>query len=43
MKEFNMFESHAMMKYICASRNLPEHWYPLGNSDEAIRKRAKMD
>ena len=25
---FNLAESHAMMKYLCYSRNLPEHWYP---------------
>ena len=27
-EDFTMFESHAMMKYICKSRNLSEHWYP---------------
>jgi glutathione S-transferase len=26
--DFNMFESHAIMKYMCKSRDLSEHWYP---------------
>ena len=40
---FNMFESHAIMKYICASRKLPQHWYPTDDTDEAKRLRAQMD
>ena len=36
--DFNMFESHAIMKYICATRNLPDHWYP-----KDAKSRAKMD
>ena len=27
-EEFMLFESHAIMKYICTKKNLPEHWYP---------------
>lgn len=42
-KEHNMAESHAIMKYICASRNLPDHWYPSSNTPENVMKRAKMD
>ena len=26
--DFNLFESHAIMKYMCYSRDLAEHWYP---------------
>jgi glutathione S-transferase len=26
--DFNMLESHAIMKYMCKSRNLSDHWYP---------------
>ena len=26
--DFNMMESHAIMKYICQRQNLPQHWYP---------------
>ena len=26
--DFKMFESHAIMKYLCHSRGLPQHWYP---------------
>lgn len=29
---FNMFESHAIMKYVCAKRGLPDHWYPTNDS-----------
>jgi len=28
---FNLFESHAIMKYICRSRNLPDTWYPVSD------------
>jgi glutathione S-transferase len=24
----NMFESHAILKYLCATRNVEDHWYP---------------
>ena len=27
-EEFMLFESHAILKYIVAKKNLPEHWYP---------------
>ena len=26
--DFKMFESHAILKYLCYSRDLPDHWYP---------------
>jgi glutathione S-transferase len=35
---FHLGESHTIMRYLCASRNLPDHYYP---SD--IKKRAKVD
>lgn len=35
----NLFESHAIMKYIHTTRNLPDHWYPRTDP----RKRAKVD
>ena len=38
-----MFESHAIMKFMVTSRQLPEHWYPTAMTDVAIRKRAEMD
>ena len=27
-QDFNMFESIAIMKYLCSLKNLPDHWYP---------------
>ena len=27
-QDFNMFESIAIMKYLCGLKNLPDHWYP---------------
>ena len=36
--QFTLIESHAIMKYICQSRNLPEHWYP-----KSIEGQAKVD
>ena len=26
--DFTLFESHSILRYICESRNLPQHWYP---------------
>ena len=26
--DFNLVESHAILKYLCYARDLPEHWYP---------------
>ena len=34
----NLFESHAILKYIHATRNLADHWYP-----KDPRARAKVD
>ncbi|UJR17444.1 hypothetical protein I4U23_004339 [Adineta vaga] len=36
--DFNLGESHTIMRYLCASRNLPDHYYP---SD--VKERAKVD
>ena len=36
--DFLLAESHAIMRYICGSRNLPSNWYP---SDP--KKRALVD
>ena len=33
-----LFESHAILKYLAESRNLPDHWYP-----KDPKKRAKVD
>ncbi|KRW99271.1 Thioredoxin-like fold [Pseudocohnilembus persalinus] len=37
--DFILFESHAIMKYLCDSRNLPQHLYPRNNPQQ----RAKID
>lgn len=36
--ELNLFESHTILRYIHATRKLPDHWYP-----EDPRQRAKVD
>ena len=33
-EKMSMFESHAMMKYICASRKLDDHWYPTSDGKD---------
>mgnify|MGYP003907209611 CR=1 FL=1 len=33
--DFTLFESHSILRYICESRNLPQHWYPFKD----LRKR----
>ncbi|XP_041346981.1 glutathione S-transferase theta-1-like, partial [Gigantopelta aegis] len=35
---FKLFESAAIMKYLAAKHNVPDHWYP-----KDIEKRAKID
>ena len=35
---FHLGESHTIMRYICESRNLPDHYYP-----KDLKKRAKVD
>lgn len=35
---FAMFESTAILKYICNKYNLPDHWYP-----KDVQKRARVD
>ena len=35
---FNLYESGAIMRYICSSRKLPDHWYP-----QDLKKRAIVD
>ncbi len=43
----NMFESHAIMKYICQTRQLPINWYPWQSKDDqgmsTLFLRAKID
>lgn len=34
--DFKLFESHAIMRYICRTRNLPDHWYPKDPKAAAI-------
>ncbi|CAF1461174.1 unnamed protein product, partial [Didymodactylos carnosus] len=36
--DFHLGESHTIMRYICASRNLPDHYYP-----NDIKQRARVD
>lgn len=36
--DFSLSESHTIMRYLCVSRNLPDHYYP---SD--LKQRAKVD
>ncbi len=36
--KINLFESHAILKYLHESRGSPDHWYP-----KDPRKRAKVD
>ena len=36
--DLTLFESHSILRYICETRNLDDHWYP---KDQ--RKRAKVD
>ena len=37
-----MFESHAIMKFICGYKKLPDHWYPTSPQRDLILQ-AKMD
>ena len=37
-----MFESHAMMKFLCYTKNLPDHWYPTSEGHD-INIKASMD
>jgi len=42
--DFNMNESHAIMKYICQRQNLPQHWYPfLAKSKPDLQLQASID
>ncbi|CAF1215973.1 unnamed protein product [Didymodactylos carnosus] len=36
--DFHLGESHTIMRYLCTSRNLPDHYYP-----NDIKQRAKVD
>ena len=38
----NLFESHAMMRYVCNSRGLADHWYP-NSRDQNLALLAKME
>ena len=35
---FFLYESGAILRYLCSSRNLPDHWYP-----RDLKKRARVD
>ena len=35
-KSLVLFESHAIMKYICQSRKLPDTWYPSSNERDIV-------
>ena len=41
-QDFNMFESIAIMKYLCALKHLPDHWYPT-SANRDIKLQARMD
>ena len=34
---FKMFESHAIMKYLCNTRGLADHWYPLNDCEQIAK------
>ena len=36
-EDFKLFEHAAIMKYICHSRNLDDHWYPRSDPVKAAR------
>ena len=36
--DFVLCESHAMMRYLCTTREVPDNWYP-----KDAKKRAKCD
>ena len=38
----NIFESHAIMQYVCELKKLPDHWYPTSPGRD-IQLKAKMD
>ena len=40
--DLNIFESIAILKYICDLKKLPDHWYPTSAAAD-IELRAKMD
>jgi glutathione S-transferase len=43
-EDFNMFESHAIMKYMCNVRGLDQHWYPTQpRTKEEMEIQARMD
>lgn len=37
-EQWNLFESHAILRYLATTRNVPDHWYP-----KDIVTRAKVD
>ena len=36
--DFPLYESHTILKYLCQTRNVPDHWYP-----KDPKRRAKVD
>jgi len=37
-EDFYLYESHAILKYICDINKLPDHWYPTEHADPALSK-----
>ena len=37
-----MYESHAIMKFVCEFKKLPDHWYPTSPGKD-LEMRTKMD
>ena len=35
-KEFKLFESHAIMRYLAETRKVADHWYPQDPKKRAI-------
>ena len=41
-ENLRLFESHTILKYICAKYSLPDHWYPTSPNRDIILQ-ARMD
>eukprot|EP01083_Nonionella_stella_P182414 656391_1 len=41
--DFVLYESHAIMKYLRATRPCADHWYPAGSDRLSVETRARMD
>jgi len=40
--DFHVYESHAIMKYICDIKKLPDHWYPTSVSQHRTEAEADI-